>query len=133
MHVHFNPHHPNPALSPNTSPTTEVLFLHIPASSSHDAAAAFTRFVDGVGPAASKAPHGFRGAAGGWQVEEGTSAKITDEGGRSRVFVGALGWDSVEAHLGFRGTEAFGENIHFLRDGAVEARVWHVNLEEAVA
>ena len=46
----------------------------------------------------------------GWSVEPADF-----NGAPSRVLAVLAGWESVEAHNGFRGSEAFGKNISSLR------------------
>ena len=54
----------------------------------------------------------YTGSAGGWVQEElpipGTSEK-------GKAYAAFIGWTSVEAHMQFRETQAFKDNIHFLR------------------
>lgn len=58
---------------------------------------------------------GSRAAAAGWGVEDDiTNLKIP--GLKGRAFFLFIGWDKVEDHLQFRGTDAYKENIHFIRD-----------------
>lgn len=53
-----------------------------------------------------------KASAGGWVVEQlpipGTSEK-------GLVWTALIGWESVEAHLAFRQTQAFKDNIHWFR------------------
>lgn len=54
----------------------------------------------------------YRATAGGW-VEEDLVIPGTNE--KAKAFVLLIGWTSVEAHMAFRETKAFAENVHFLR------------------
>jgi hypothetical protein len=51
-------------------------------------------------------------SAGGWIEEE---ADIPGSSEKGKAYIAALGWHSIEAHMSFRETQHFKDNIHFLR------------------
>jgi len=58
---------------------------------------------------------GTRAAAAGWGFEDDLpNLKIA--GLKGRTFFLFIGWDAVEDHLQFRTTDAYKDNIHFIRD-----------------
>jgi hypothetical protein len=68
---------------------------------------------------------GFLGAAYGFALEE-----VEIDGKKGKAAVLAIGWDSVDAHLQFRETQTFKDNIHFLRTGTVAVEMHHVQFLE---
>jgi len=68
-----------------------------------------------------KAP-GYIGLAYGPVVEE---IEKTKGEGKGKAVVVCIGWESKEAHLKFRDSEDFKENIHYLRDGVKAVEVHH--------
>lgn len=122
-HANFDPHPPSAALSAN-SPVTEVLTAYFTSKDdSFDEKA--KKF---VGILQEKA-EGFKGASGGWVMEDVEHEKI-GEGKKGKAFVAVLGWESVDAHMRVRETDAFTENIHLLREGPVAMEVHHTTFNE---
>jgi len=113
-----------PFAGPATAPTTELVSLYFELSypqADFDASwAEFARLFN-------ENAKGFHGCAGGWSIEEVEREDI--EGGKARVFLAALGWDSVEAHMAFRETPTFKEAIPLLRGGAKAIEVHHVKFQ----
>ena len=118
-HANLNPHPPSAAVSSTSSPVTECLTCYF---SSQDPS--FEKNFDKFVAAVSEDAEGVKAAAGGWLVEDVEHEKI-GSGKKGRAFVGFLGWESVEAHMKFRDTDAFNENIHLLREGPVALEVHH--------
>jgi hypothetical protein len=58
---------------------------------------------------------GYYGSAAGWIVEELEHEKVE---GKARGFAVAIGWESVDAHMKYRETEAFKGSIGSLRSAA---------------
>jgi heme-degrading monooxygenase HmoA len=58
---------------------------------------------------------GSRGAVTGWGVENDVK-NLKRPGVTGKVFFLFVGWDTVEDHLAFRGSDLYKENIHFFRD-----------------
>ena len=52
------------------------------------------------------------------------------EGKKGKAYVGVLGWESVEAHMSFRETQAFKDIIHLLRDDPLGLEVHHTKFVE---
>ncbi|KAI9803899.1 MAG: hypothetical protein M1825_001779 [Sarcosagium campestre] len=107
-HVNFAPH-PPPAFR---APVTEYFAtFHHPAISADErcsfetAIAAITRAVDGA--------KGSKGVAGGWVLEELDYERLP--GGKAKPYVAVYGWESVEAHMAFRETDAFAATIGPIR------------------
>jgi hypothetical protein len=68
---------------------------------------------------------GFLIATYGFALEE-----VEIDGKKGKAAVLAIGWDSVDAHMQFRETQTFKDNIHFLRDGVAAAEMHHVQFLE---
>lgn len=54
-----------------------------------------------------------------------------EEGQTGSVLAAFIGWTSIDAHIKFRETEAFKENVGLLRDieGAVKLAMFHVSCQ----
>ena len=113
-----------PLTGPATAPTTELASLYFELSyrqADFDASwAEFARLCN-------ENAKGFHGCTGGWSIEDVEREDI--DGGKARVFLAALGWDSVEAHMAFRETPAFKEAIPLLRGKAKAIEVHHVKFQ----
>ena len=110
-----------PLAGPATAPTTELATLYFePSYPQADFDAGWAEFARLFNENAK----GFHGCAGGWSIEEVEREDV--EGGKARVFLAALGWDSVEAHMAFRETPTFKEAILLLRGKAKAIEVHHV-------
>lgn len=72
---------------------------------------------------------GMVGVVGGYSVEEVEHEKL--EGKKGKKFLGAIGWQSVEAHMAYRETDAFKDNIQLLRTGPVAIEMHHTKLQQA--
>ena len=116
-HTNFSPHPPAPPIS--FAPVTEVITCYFTSHSS-DFETNALKLVDVV----QKEAEGFRGSASGWVIED-VEHESFGEGKKGKAWVAVLGWDSVEAHMKFRETEAFKQNIHLLREGPVKMEVHH--------
>ncbi|KAI1505285.1 hypothetical protein F5X99DRAFT_368900, partial [Biscogniauxia marginata] len=79
------------------------------------------------------APEGFSGEiALGWVVDGAAGAGLLEyKGEPSRAFVLVVGWDSVDAHVRFRDTEAFARIIPLLRglEGLKGSDMCHVSFQ----
>ncbi|KAH9829767.1 hypothetical protein Tdes44962_MAKER02245 [Teratosphaeria destructans] len=71
---------------------------------------------------------GYLGATLGTSYEE-----IEREGVKGKVGVLVVGWQSVEAHLAFRETHMFKDNIHLVRSDAKKIEMHHVQFMQAQA
>lgn len=121
-HANFSPHPPSAALGP-TSPVTEVLTCYFEGK-----ADGFEGRFDGLirGISDSEAAEGFKGAAGGWMVDE-----VEYKGEKRKAFVGLVGWESVEAHMAFRETQAFRDNIPLLRQESLGMELHHTKFDQS--
>ena len=90
------------------SPVNEVLLLYVPQDAGDEVPATVDRFLE----IASQTAQGATGYAHGWVVEQ-----LEKEGheGKLKGYYVFIGWDSVEAHMAYRETEAFKENIPMIR------------------
>lgn len=109
VHVPFKPF-PPAAL---TAPVTEVFNPYFPSGFSdaekQEAETALNKFVDVI--RAHSPGNGFIAYSGGWVVEP-----MQHEGKEHTAFMAVLGWESTKAHMDFRETAPFKENIGLLRE-----------------
>lgn len=68
---------------------------------------------------------GLLGASSGWSVEDIEHEKL-GAGNKGKAWVLVVGWQSKEAHIAFRETALFKENIGLLRDGPKGVEMHHV-------
>jgi len=93
-HVGFKPHPATAALSDTNSPVTEVLTLYFESSvDTSKVESELKKFMSAVEE--SIKDNSLKGSAGGWSEEEVENEKA---GGKAKVYVAVIGWDSVEAH-----------------------------------
>ena len=117
---HFTPTpYPPVALSSTVSTTVELLHVHFgnPSLSSKTHSTytqKFKQFSDALVQHAA----GYKGAAGGFTCEGDILNPSTNT--RGQAFVAAVGWESVQAHMKYRETEAFKEDIKLLRGEEVK-------------
>lgn len=116
-HVCFNPYPPAKVLDATTGTplVTEVMLAYFPSdissSGKQHAASKFQQFVD----KALKTSPDFKGVSSGWGVE--TDFPIRGEKGKTgTIFAAFIAWPSLEAHMRFRETDAFKDNVHFVTD-----------------
>ena len=104
-HIHATP--PLSAVS-SKAPVVEMLLLYVDLSANDEVPGTIMRFMDIL----SKNAVGFVATTHGWVVEE-----MEKEGsdGKFKGYFVAIGWESVEAHMEYRETEAFKESIPMLR------------------
>jgi heme-degrading monooxygenase HmoA len=67
------------------------------------------------------ASSGYKGASFGFVKEE-----VEVDGVKGPAAVLAIGWESIDAHLAFRETQTFKDNIHHLRTGVKASSIHHV-------
>lgn len=72
-----------------------------------------------------KHAEGYRSSSAGWIVEE-----LEYEGEKAKAFAIFVGWDSVDAHMKYRDTQAFKESIQSLREGLKGVKAYHAVLQE---
>lgn len=128
-HVTFNPNPPAAALSGAGGAATECfLSYYDPAISDaekQDVTGRVEKFLTHVQSTA-----GFRSVASGWQLEV---SPVPGKSDKAKVFLVAIGWVSVDAHMKFRETDAFKNNISLIREAPkiVGTRLFHVHNQEA--
>ncbi|KFY57237.1 hypothetical protein V496_06511 [Pseudogymnoascus sp. VKM F-4515 (FW-2607)] len=72
-----------------------------------------------------------KGFSFGWGVENDFPVRGGDEGQTGSVLAAFIGWTSIDAHMEFRETEAFKDNVGLLRrmDGVVKLAMFHVSCQ----
>ncbi len=125
MHANFTPHPPSAAASNTTSPMTEVLLVYLE-TKDESVESKFNKLIGVI----SENAEGYKASAGGWVVED-VEHKSFGEGKKGKVYAGLIGWESKDAHLRFRETQKFKDNIHLLRGPEVKAiEVNHTSFTE---
>ncbi|CAK4000932.1 Hypothetical predicted protein [Lecanosticta acicola] len=115
-HVDFKPDGALPrALS---APVTEVATFYFAGEAPKDYLEKATRFLANN---EGEKVDGYLGGAVGTTYEE-----IEREGVKGKGAVLVIGWSSVEAHMKFRETSTFKDNIQLLRQGAQKISMNHV-------
>lgn len=109
--------------NPLAAPVTECINAFFPADHSEEEYNA--NYATFQAEAAKVPDIQTTGMIGGWGVEPATHEGL-GEGVEGKMFASFIGWPTVEAHMEFRTTEAFGKIIGLLRGGAKGIRVWHV-------
>lgn len=119
LHASFSPHPPTAALG-TAAPVTEVLTCYFEKEDD-----GFDSKFNQLIKAIADNSEGFKAASGGWVMED-----VEYEGKKGKAYVGVLGWESVEAHMSFRETQAFKDNIHLLREDSLGMDVHHTKFVE---
>jgi len=88
------------------APVTEVVTLYF-ADKSEKGEKDARQFTDML----TKEADGLVALDLGWIQEE-----VEYEGAKGRAMFAVMGWTSVDAHMAFRGSESFKNNVHLLRD-----------------
>lgn len=129
QHVHFDPHPPSDPLK--LGGATEVLSIFFPASYSDEDQNTFEARVKKFVEIVKADTPDVKAIAGGWADEE---VDIPGTEGKGRVYTTLIAWTSQQAHLDYRNTQSFKDNIHLLR-GAKDVRgvkVFHISTEESL-
>lgn len=124
-HVHFDPHPPSVAFSG----VTEFLTAYFPTTYSAEDQKTFHENVKKFGSIVTDAWKDCKGTTGGWVVEE---QDLPGSSEKAKAYVTLIGWTSVEAHLQYRETQSFKDNIYLLR-GAKDLKnvvMFHVAASE---
>ncbi|KAI9673972.1 MAG: hypothetical protein M1817_002178 [Caeruleum heppii] len=118
-----------PQPDPFTAPIIELVTFYFPRSISPSAQKDFSAlFQSFVAILRDENVPGSHGEVSGW-VEDGIHYEGQEEE-KERAFVAVLGWDSIEAHMRFRDTEAFKRGIKGLREASERVTMVHVEFEE---
>jgi hypothetical protein len=69
------------------------------------------------------------GVSAGWGVEKDFPVRGGEEGQKGTLFTALIGWPSIDAHMKFRETDVFKENVGLLRNlgGLVKLTMFHVS------
>ncbi|KAI9795790.1 MAG: hypothetical protein M1833_006811 [Piccolia ochrophora] len=121
FHVNFSPHPPSAAL---LAPAVEILTLFHSATISPEETSVFESSLKALNAAVVRAA-GHKGLAGGWVAEHLEHASVD---GNATAYVCVYGWESVDAHMAFRETESFKDNIGGLRDSVKGITMHHARL-----
>lgn len=125
-HVGIEPHPPTAALVGSTPQVTEFIMAYFPKDYSAEDRKTFDEGMRAFGEAVSKTSQGYKTSVGGFIEEEVVDPKTSEP---CLGYVALVGWESVQAHLSYRETQAFKDNIHYLR-GAKDLKnvvVFHVD------
>lgn len=114
LHANFAPHPPTAALG-TISPVTEVLTFYFE-KENDGFDSKLRQFIKVI----SENAEGFKAASGGWVIED-----VEYKGKKGKAYVAILGWESVKAHMNFRETQAFKENINIVRADPLGMEVHH--------
>jgi len=127
-HVHFD-QSPSPALSGGSPIKTEFITVLFPKDYSSADQEKYHSDILEFRDKVAETAEGFLGAYGGWAEEELDDPKDSE---KSKAYVMLIGWTSVEAHMKYRETQSFKDNIHLLRGGKdlKNATVCHVAAKE---
>lgn len=117
--------HESPVAS---APVVEFLDAYVPAND--DAAIyAFDKAWTEFAKVLQDHAEGFKGWIGGWVVGEVPSDKV--ESGTARKYIAGIGWESIDAHMTYRETEAFKVTIKEVRNAAKALSVVRFTLQLA--
>lgn len=94
------------------SPATEIITAYLPEDYSDADKKTFEENFKKLIAAVEKHAGTYKASAGGWVVEKLPIPGTSENG---LVWTALIGWESVQAHLDFRQTQAFKDNIHWFR------------------
>ena len=120
-HAEFSPHPPAAAVS-GTSSVTEVVGHYFAADLSDSEKSTFAENVNKFAKILKDEAEGFTGFAGGWVIEEQEHAEAE---GKLKLWQSCIGWQSVEAHMAFRETKAFKDNVYLMRPESKKTSTMH--------
>ncbi|KAI4230307.1 MAG: hypothetical protein L6R36_000118 [Xanthoria steineri] len=119
LHAHLSPHPPSAAL---TSPVTEMITHYFSANVSKSELSSFESSMKEFFRCLEENAEGFKGFAGGWVVEE---VEHEDVESKAKSWQSCVGWQSVEAHMAFRETKHFKDNVDLIRPDFKKAMTVH--------
>lgn len=112
-HVRFNA----PVTKVAIAPITEMLTFYFPADVEKSSfESIWERFIEVL----IKNSDGCVGDTGGWVLED-----VAFEGQPGKAYVAAIGWESIQAHMAYRETQAFKDSIPEVRRAARGAAMHH--------
>ncbi|MCJ1395432.1 hypothetical protein MMC18_008318 [Xylographa bjoerkii] len=119
-HAHLKPFPPEAAFN---APVLELCTVYFSASISEEEKEKwyhnFKNFMEQMIVDAE----GLVAEAHGWVMEEVEHGKNKE---KCKAFVCGIGWDSVDKHMGHRGTESFKSTVGLLTEGALSLEMHHV-------
>ena len=121
FHTRMSPHPPSVALS-GTSTVTEVVMHYFAADLSESNQSSFESDLRTFVQVLEEKAVGFTGFAGGWVVEEQQHEKVE---GKAKMWQTCLGWPNVDAHMAFRETQDFKDNVHLMKPDFTKATTMH--------
>lgn len=127
---HFTKHlsltpYPHTALR---SPVTEVLLIWFPSDISPEAKDTATKRLQQFADVCLQPHTSIHAFNIGWGVENDFPVRDGEEGQKGSLLAGLIGWPSIDAHMQFRETDTFKNNIHLLRgmEGVVKMTMFHL-------
>lgn len=126
-HANLTVHPPSSSLNPDAASVVEVVGHYFSAGLSDSDKSSFESNLDQFANVLEDEATGYKGFLGGWVVEELDHPKVE---GKAKLWQSLIGWESVDAHMAFRETEAFKSNVHLMRpDGNKASTMHHVRFE----
>lgn len=109
-----------------SAPVTELATFYLPSKTS-----TFQTNLEKFEKAASESgTNGFLGIATAWSIED-VEHEGFGEGKTGKSLLLAIGWESIDAHMAFRETDVFKDNIGLLRGEPKGVEVHHTTLQTA--
>lgn len=107
---------------------TEVMLAFFPSDLSADAQATVTGRIAQFADKALTGCPDVHACNYGWGVENDFPVRGGAEGQTGSLFVTLIGWSSVDAHMKFRETDVFKENVGLLRglEGLLKIDMFHI-------
>ncbi|OCK79313.1 hypothetical protein K432DRAFT_355207 [Lepidopterella palustris CBS 459.81] len=122
---HINLPPSSPFSGPAAAPVTELVSLYFPPDfATEEFDLNWIKFQGLI----QNSAEGYHGSTGAWSVEEATYKGMGKDGaeGPAKLFFASIGWDSVDAHMKYRETDAFKDAIPLLRQGCSAIEMYHV-------
>jgi hypothetical protein len=107
---------------------TEVLLAWFPSDIAQDAKDAATKRLQQFADACMSGSPGPQVINIGWGVENDIPVRDGEEGQKGSLLTAMIGWPSIDAHMQFRETDTFKNNIHLLRgmEGVIKMTMFHI-------
>jgi hypothetical protein len=113
------------------SPVTEIMLAYFSSDISQAQKDAASANAQQFGEKALNKCPDVKGFSFGWGVENDFPVKGGEKGQTGSVLTAFIGWPNIDAHLKFRETEDFKENVDLLRgmEGLVKVAMFHVSCQ----
>ncbi|GAB7351373.1 hypothetical protein MBLNU459_g2055t1 [Dothideomycetes sp. NU459] len=118
---HFEFTSPKGLKAATSAPVTEVATFYLESKSS-SFESNIAKFEKAIGDGSVE---GFLGTSSGWGAEDVEHDKL-GAGNKGKALVLVVGWQSKDAHMAYRETEHFKNNVALLRDGPKHIEMHHV-------